>query len=101
VTDLFDVALVVARTLEACGVPYSVGGSLASSLFGEPRASVDADIVADLAPADADALAVALGDAFYVDRDALRRRGRLDEAYLASMAGAAGVSDLLLRVLSD
>jgi hypothetical protein len=31
--------------LDATGVPYMVTGSLASSTFGEPRASEDIDIV--------------------------------------------------------
>lgn len=33
------------RALDASGVPYMVTGSLASSTFGEPRASEDIDIV--------------------------------------------------------
>ena len=33
------------RALDAAGVPYMVTGSLASSAFGEPRASEDIDIV--------------------------------------------------------
>lgn len=33
------------RALEAAGIPYMVTGSVASSAFGEPRASEDLDIV--------------------------------------------------------
>ena len=47
--DLLAVTLTVTTALERCGVNYSVGGSLASSFSGEPRASIDADIVVDLA----------------------------------------------------
>jgi hypothetical protein len=36
--DVVDVALAVARALERAGVAYFLGGSLASSLQGEPRA---------------------------------------------------------------
>ena len=39
------VALRVADALESCGVRYVVGGSLASSISGEPRSTLDVDIV--------------------------------------------------------
>jgi hypothetical protein len=43
-----QVALRVTQTLDDLGVPYLIGGSIASALYGEPRATMDADIVADL-----------------------------------------------------
>lgn len=65
--------------LERIGVPYFVGGSLASSLQGEPRATNDIDLVVDLAPSAVGALREALGPDFEVDEealaDAVRRRG--------------------------
>jgi hypothetical protein len=45
-----EVTLRVADSLDAAGVPDSVGGSLASSFSGEPRASIDANIVVQLTP---------------------------------------------------
>jgi hypothetical protein len=51
-----------------------VGGSVASSIFGVPRATQDVDVVAALAPAQVELLE----PAFFVDsdslRDAVRRR---------------------------
>jgi len=38
----------IAETFEALGIKYLVGGSLASSLHGIPRATQDVDIVADI-----------------------------------------------------
>ena len=38
----------IIRLLEDLQVDYAVGGSLASAHYGEPRATLDADIVADL-----------------------------------------------------
>jgi hypothetical protein len=73
VTDLLDVVSRVVTALEACQIPYSVGGSLASSVSGEPRASIDADVVVDMNSRQALALADALGAEFYADGDALRR----------------------------
>ena len=34
--------------LDSLGVPYSIGGSLASSFNGEPRSTLDIDIVVAL-----------------------------------------------------
>jgi hypothetical protein len=71
--DLIEVTLAVAAVLDRCGIPYTVGGSLASSLSGEPRASLDADVVVQIRPDQIDHLVNGLGDVFYADRDAIRR----------------------------
>ncbi|MBI2836022.1 MAG: hypothetical protein HYX76_16520 [Acidobacteria bacterium] len=47
-TDPISIALLVTAALDACRVPYTVGGSLASSFSGEPRASIDADILVEM-----------------------------------------------------
>jgi hypothetical protein len=39
--DVLDVALIVADAIDASGSEYFVGGSVASSLQGEPRATND------------------------------------------------------------
>ncbi|MBM3778185.1 MAG: hypothetical protein FJW23_08090 [Acidimicrobiia bacterium] len=72
-TDLLDVAASVIAALEHAGVPYSVGGSLASSFAGEPRASVDADILVRMTERQVPAFLATLGNDFYADADALRR----------------------------
>jgi hypothetical protein len=46
----------LARALEALGVPYYLGGSVASSAHGIARASLDADVVVALAPGHVDPL---------------------------------------------
>ena len=43
-----EITVLVAAILERLGVEYLIGGSLATSLHGIPRATLDADIVADL-----------------------------------------------------
>lgn len=45
ILEPFQVALSVADALERCRVPYVVGGSLASSVSGEPRSTLDIDLV--------------------------------------------------------
>lgn len=71
--DLLDVTLTVTAALDQCGIPYTVGGSLASSVSGEPRASLDADVVVQMRPDQIDDLVKLLGDEFYADGDAIRR----------------------------
>ncbi len=71
--DAIEMALAVAAVLERCGVSYTIGGSLASSFSGEPRASIDLDIVVDMRVDQADAFVQALGEEFYADVEALRR----------------------------
>ncbi len=68
-----QVALRVAETLDACGLRYVVGGSLASSVSGEPRSTLDVDIMVAIAEADVGPLLASLGPEFYVDADAVRR----------------------------
>jgi hypothetical protein len=74
--DVVDVALRVTGALERCGIAYFLGGSLASSLQGEPRATNDIDLVVDLSEDDVGPLVAALGPDFDADEVALRRAAR-------------------------
>ncbi len=58
------VTLQVVDVLEQLDVPYAIGGSLASTLHGVMRATLDADLVAALQPHHAAPLAQALRAAF-------------------------------------
>lgn len=87
-------ALVVTRqvtaALDALGIPYVIGGSLASTVHGVVRATMDADIIADLQPSHAAALIDALGDAFYTPGEAavgqaIERRGSFNLIHLGTM----------------
>jgi len=64
--------LLVTVELEKLGVAHAVGGSLASSLYGVPRATNDADIVAAMREEHVDPLVAALEHRFYVDADMIR-----------------------------
>ncbi|MBI1856287.1 MAG: hypothetical protein HYR93_10560 [Chloroflexi bacterium] len=66
------VTILVAQTLEALGIPYAVGGSLASSLHGVMRSTLDVDIVADMRVEHIQPLVTALSKEFYTD-DEMRR----------------------------
>ena len=75
--DPVEVALIVVGHLEALGIAHTVGGSLASSFAGEPRSTVDIDIVAALQERHIAPLVSRLGAAFYIDAEALRRAIRM------------------------
>jgi hypothetical protein len=62
----------VARTLERLEIEYMITGSIASSLQGEPRSTHDIDIVVNLQPSKAPALAGAFPPPdYYLDQDAV------------------------------
>lgn len=71
-----DVALDVGDVLEALGIRYTVGGSVASSLSGEPRTTLDIDIVVAMTEADVERLREKLGNEFYFDEQSVQRAVR-------------------------
>ncbi|MEX2181693.1 MAG: hypothetical protein WD771_06590 [Gemmatimonadaceae bacterium] len=70
--DVLDIALEIAGRLEHLSVPYLIGGSLASSVHGEPRATMDVDVVADLRAQTVLALVAMLRPDYYVEEAAAR-----------------------------
>jgi hypothetical protein len=84
--DVLDVALIVADAIDASGSEYFVGGSVASSLQGEPRATNDIDFVVAMLGHRVRAFVEKLGSDFEVDqamlRDALSRGGSANIFYL-------------------
>jgi hypothetical protein len=69
-----DLLIRVVEALEQSGIDYMVTGSLASSFHGEPRSTHDIDLVIDLHPEHAAALADRFPPpAFHLDPEALAR----------------------------
>jgi hypothetical protein len=56
----------VLEVLRGLGVRHYVGGSIASSAHGVPRASIDVDVMAELAPAHTERLIAALRGTYYI-----------------------------------
>ncbi|MDM8551630.1 hypothetical protein QUF72_16200 [Desulfobacterales bacterium HSG2] len=79
----------LAREFDRFGIRYLVGGSLASSLHGIPRATNDADMVADITYEHIPDLVNALETEFYIDagmiREAVRHRSSFNVIHLATM----------------
>lgn len=71
--DPLGVAAQVLAALESCGARGTIGGSIAASFAGEPRSTIDVDIVTDIDAAQVDRFAAALTEDFYIDTRALLR----------------------------
>jgi hypothetical protein len=87
--DALAAAQPVAEAFERLGVRYYVGGSLASSTRGLPRASIDVDMAVELRPEHVAPLVAALRDQYYVDedraREAVAARRSFNAIHLATM----------------
>jgi hypothetical protein len=83
------VLLEVTAALDDAGIDYLLGGSLASSVLGEPRSTADIDLAIELREAAVPELARALDPLFFVDpesvREAVRRRASFNVLHRESM----------------
>lgn len=70
--DSTQVTLLVTQTLERLGIFYAIGGSLASSLHGVMRSTLDVDIVADMRLEHIQPLVAALSREFYADDEMMK-----------------------------
>ena len=86
---IFDAITPVVEALENLGVNYHIGGSVASSIYGIIRATIDADLVANLELKHVRPLVKLLEADYYIDedsvRDAVKRRGSFNAIYLDTM----------------
>lgn len=64
-----EVTLKVTGVFEKLGVPYLIGGSLASTLHGMVRTTQDSDIIAEMRPEHLQPFVLALQDEFYIDEE--------------------------------
>ena len=71
----------VARALDEINVPWAVGGSVASTIYGEPRATNDVDIVAALDEPHMASLKAKLGDGFYADLKTMQTAARRHDSF--------------------
>ncbi|MBI2755335.1 MAG: hypothetical protein HYX52_01355 [Chloroflexi bacterium] len=87
--EALDAAAPVLEVFEELRVRHHVGGSLASSVYGTPRATADVDVVAELSDDLASVLVERFSGAYYVDAgavlDAIRRRRSFNLIHLETM----------------
>jgi hypothetical protein len=84
-----EVTLKVTDVFEKLGVPYLIGGSLASTLYGMVRTTQDSDIVAEMQHEHLAPFVSALQDEFYLDEemiaDSIRRNGSFNIIHRETM----------------
>ena len=87
--EQIEATIIVADALQSLGVTYAIGGSFASALHGVMRATMDADLVADLRLKDVEPLLRLLDNAFYADgemiRDAIRQHASFNLIHLDTL----------------
>ncbi len=84
-----EVTLKVTDVFEKLGIPYLIGGSLASTLYGMVRTTQDSDIVAEMRAEHLQPFVAALQDEFYVDdemiAEAIQRRSSFNIIHRETM----------------
>lgn len=95
--EVLAITVRVVEVLERLGIPYVIGGSLASSLRGVPRSTLDVDLVAEISEAHVDTLAETLGPDFYADPEAIRAAIRHGHSFNIVYLATAFKVDILPR----
>lgn len=72
IADPISQVLAVTEILDRLEIPYLIGGSVASSLLGEPRSTQDIDLVADLKLERVEVLVAELQPRFYVNAETVK-----------------------------
>ena len=89
ISEPLRVALQMAEIFENLDIPYLVGGSIASSIYGEPRATQDIDMVAELKSHHIQALIASTKNAFYIEEEdvirAVSRHSSFNVIHLETM----------------
>src|SRR3989442_3267186 len=87
--DILAAITPIIDVLEQLSIPYHIGGSVASSIYGLPRLTIDVDLGADLKLEHVRPLVRYLETDYYIDadavQDAIRRRRSFHAIHLESM----------------
>ncbi|MBI2805095.1 MAG: hypothetical protein HYX68_08955 [Planctomycetes bacterium] len=74
--DLWTLVFDLVHILERFDIRVALGGSMASSIFGKPRFTEDADLTVEPFPGKEEAFGAALDAAYYVSLDTVKRANR-------------------------
>jgi len=87
--DILAAITPIIDVLEHLSVAYHIGGSVASSINGIPRLTIDVDLVADLRLEHVRPLVKQLEENYYIDadavRDAIKRKSSFNAIHLDTM----------------
>lgn len=71
-TNILLALIPFVKVLDKLSISYYIGGSLASSVFGLPRSTMDIDIIADIRSSHISLLKKNLESEFYIDEDMIK-----------------------------
>lgn len=94
--DPIEVAAAFTAVLEGLGVRYLIGGSLASSVHGEPRSTNDVDVLADFRTEHIAPFIEAIRREYYVSGPAVREAVRLERHFNVIHMSAAVKVDVFV-----
>lgn len=87
--DILQALQPVISAFDKLSIPYYIGGSVASSIYGIARATMDVDIVADIKIENTSSLKHILENEYYIDenmiKDAIRRFSSFNLIHLETM----------------
>ncbi|RKY53484.1 MAG: hypothetical protein DRP89_06115 [Candidatus Neomarinimicrobiota bacterium] len=87
--DILVAVQPIVQAFENLSIDYYIGGSIASSLYGTPRATIDVDMVADIKNSQILPLKVLLQKNYYIDEqmiaDAVRSKSSFNLIHLETM----------------
>jgi hypothetical protein len=87
--DIFIALKPVIHIFEKLSIPYYIGGSIASSIFGMARATMDVDIVADIDSHQIPPLKKHLENDYYIDegmiKEAIRKKSSFNLIHLETV----------------
>ena len=87
--DILQAVEPVISAFDKQSIPYYIGGSIASSVYGIARATMDVDIVADIRIENISSLKQILKNEYYIDenmiKDAIRRLSSFNLIHLETM----------------
>lgn len=70
--DFVSATLPVISTFEKLGIDYCIGGSVASSIYGVARTTIDVDMITNLSDQHIDLFFDALRLQYYIDKEVIR-----------------------------
>ncbi len=79
--DPIAIAAALAKILDQIGIRYVIGGSVAASAYGEPRTTLDLDVMIEADERQIRKLVEKLSDDFYVDETAAVQAVRMTSSF--------------------
>lgn len=76
-----DLAIQIATILDDLNIAYALGGSLASSLVGEPRSTIDVDMAAQLESSTIEIFLEKLPNEIYVPLDSVKSAVKFNSSF--------------------